>query len=217
MDYTFYSRGANQHRIKGGSTLVTILNLVDKDTGWPLSTPVPRKGRENSAYVFDVVEQYLNTLGPKRVTLQLDAENALRNVAWAIQKRMGADKVKVREVPPYSHQSQGAVEGEHSQLAGLVRTWLMDLQTRYPNCMVEVDHEIFPWLVRYVAWLAAGFQVRATDNATAYRIVNGVDCQSPICVFGETVMAKLPIPATKAQKRWVKDFWVGWLGRNIYE
>ncbi|CAE7320371.1 RE2 [Symbiodinium pilosum] len=33
------------------------------------------------------------------------------NVAWAIQKRMGADKVKVREAPPYSHQSQGAVEG----------------------------------------------------------------------------------------------------------
>ena len=37
MDYTFYSRGANQHRIEGESTLVTVLNLVDKDTGWPLA------------------------------------------------------------------------------------------------------------------------------------------------------------------------------------
>ena len=116
---------------------------------------MPRKGRESSAYVLDGVEQYLNTLGHKRVTLQLDAENALRNVAWAIQKRMGADKVKVREAPPYSHQSQGAVEGERSQLTCLVRAWLMDLQSRYPICMVDVDHVIFPWLARCVAWLAA--------------------------------------------------------------
>ena len=60
---------------------------------------------ENSAYVLDAVEQYLNTLGHKRVTLQLDAENAPRNVAWAIQKRMGADEVKVREAPFYPHQT----------------------------------------------------------------------------------------------------------------
>ena len=46
---TFYRRGANQHRIEGESTLVTVLNLVDKDTGWPLSTQVQRKGRESSA------------------------------------------------------------------------------------------------------------------------------------------------------------------------
>ena len=146
--------------------------------------------------------------------MQLDAKNALRNVAWAMQKMMGADKVKVREAPPYSHQSQGAVEGERSQLTGLVHTWLMDLQTRCPNCMVDVDHEIFPWLVRHAAWLAARFQVRTSDKATAYRIVNGVDYQSPVCVFGETVMAKLPNPATKAQKRWVKGLWVGRLERQ---
>ena len=33
----------------------------------PLSAQVPRKGRESSAYVLDGVEQYLNTLGHKRV------------------------------------------------------------------------------------------------------------------------------------------------------
>ena len=111
---------------------------------------------------------------------------------------MGADKVKkvkVWEAPPYSLQSQGAVEGEHSQLAGLARTWLMDLQTRYPNCMVDVDHMIFPWLVRYVAWLAARFQVRAIDKATAYRILNGVDYQSPICDFGEISDGKIAKPS----------------------
>ena len=73
---------------------------------------------------------------------------------------------------------------------------------------------VFSWLVRRAAWLAARFQVRATDKATAYRIVNGVDYQSPVCVFGETVMAKLPNPATKVQKCWVKGLWVGRLERD---
>lgn len=214
MDYTFLSRNAHQEEVEGEATLVTILNLVDKASGWPLSIQVPRKGAEKSDYVMDAAELYLNNLGHKRVTLQVDQENAIRHVAWAIQKRMGSDKVKVRESPRYSHQSQGAIEGEHSRLAGSVRTWLMDLQARYPNCMVDVNHVVFPWLVRHVAWLHARFAVRTRDKMTSYRIINGVDYLSSICTFGETVMARLPKPGTKTQQRWVKGVWVGRLERD---
>ncbi|OLQ03297.1 hypothetical protein AK812_SmicGene13781 [Symbiodinium microadriaticum] len=101
---------------------------------------MPYTWAECGNFVLDTVEQYLNTLGHSRVTLQIDSEGSLRSVATAIRTRMGPQKVKVRESPPYSHQSQGAVEGEHSLLAGLVRTWLMDLQNRYPNCGVDVNH-----------------------------------------------------------------------------
>ncbi|CAE7521947.1 RE1 [Symbiodinium sp. CCMP2592] len=171
MDYTFYSRGAQQKQApEDESTLVTVLTLVDKDTGWPCSVQVPKKGAECGKFVLDTVEQYLNTLG--------------------------------------------AVEGEHSYLAGLVRTWLMDLQNRYPNCMVDVNRTVFPWLVKYAAWSAARFQVRTTDKMTAYKIVNGVEYLSTICRFGETVMAKLPKPGTKSQRRWVKGIWVGKLDRD---
>ena len=148
--------------------LVTVLTLVDRDTGWPCSVQVPKKGAECGNFVLDTVEQYLNTLGHSRVTLQIDSEGSLRSVATAIRTRMGPQKVKVRESPPYSHQSQGAVEGEHSFLAGLVRTWLMDLQNRYPNCGVDVNHTVFPWLVKYAAWSTARFQVRTTDKMTPY-------------------------------------------------
>ena len=126
MDYTFYSRGAQQRLAPvDESILVTVLTLVDRDTGWPCSVQVPKKGAECGNFVLDTVEQYLNTLGHSRVTLQIDSEGSLRSVATAIRTRMGPQKVKVRESPPYSHQSQGAVEGEHSLLAGLVRTWLI--------------------------------------------------------------------------------------------
>ena len=164
--------------------------------------------------LLDTVEQYLNTLGHSRVTLQIDSEGSLRSVATAIRTRMGPQKVKVRESPPYSHQSQGAVEGEHSLLAGLVRTWLMDLQNRYPNCGVDVNRTVFPWLVKYAAWSVARFQVKTTDKMTPYKIVNGVEYLSSICRFGETVMAKLPKPGTKAQRRWIRALWVGKLDRD---
>ena len=88
---------------------------------------------------------------------------------------MGADRVSVREAPPYSHQSQGAVEGEHAKIAGLVRTLLMDVQKRYPNCSVDINHVVFPWMVRHAAWLTARYQVHTRDLSTPYRIINGVD------------------------------------------
>ncbi|CAE7572656.1 unnamed protein product, partial [Symbiodinium microadriaticum] len=55
---------------------------------------------------------------------------------------------------------------------------------------------------------------RTTDKMTPYKIVNGVEYLSSICRFGETVMAKLPKPGTKAQRRWIRGLWVGKLDRD---
>ena len=41
-----------------------------------------------------------------------------------------------------------------------------------------------------------------------------VEYLSTICRFGETIMAKLPKPGTKAQKRWIRGIWVGRLDRD---
>ena len=100
MDYTFYSRGAQQKIAPDDeSVLVTVLTLVG-DTGWPCSVQVPRKGQECGPFVLDAIELYLNNLGHKRVILQIDQEGAFRNVAVAVRNRMGARKVRVRESPP---------------------------------------------------------------------------------------------------------------------
>ena len=112
--YTFLSRGAQQTKVEDEATLVTILTLIDKSSGWPLSIQVPRKGAEKSAYVVDAIQLFLNNLGHDRTILQVDQENSIRTVAWSAQKRMRASKVQVRESPPYSHQSQGKVEGGHA-------------------------------------------------------------------------------------------------------
>ena len=78
MDYTFYSRGAQQRLAPvDESILVTVLTLVDRDTGWPCSVQVPKKGAKCGNFVLDTVEQYLNTLRHSRVTLQIDSEGSL--------------------------------------------------------------------------------------------------------------------------------------------
>ena len=207
MDYTFYSRGAQQRQApEDESILVTVLTLVDRDTGWPCSVQVPKKGAECGNFVLDTVEQYLNTLGHSRVTLQIDSEGSLRSVATAIRTRMGPQKVKVREAPPYSHQSQGAVEGEHSLLAGLVRTWLMDLQNRYPNCGVDVNHTVFPWLVKYAAWSVARFQVKTTDKMTPYKIVMVWSPFPPYVGSGRRSWQSCQSPAPRRRGAGSEDF-----------
>ena len=49
-----------------------------------------------------------------------------------------------------------------------------------------------------------------------YRIVNGVEYLSSNCKFGETVMTKLPKPANKAQKRWIRGVRVGKLDTHTH-
>jgi hypothetical protein len=128
-DCPFFARNAQQSLVEDESTLVTVLTFVDKTSAWPLSLQVTKKG-DCSQYVLNTVEQYLRNLGHEKTVIQIDQENSIKNVVKTIQKRIGDKQVQIREAPIHSHQSQGAVEGEHAKIAGLVRTILLDLQSK---------------------------------------------------------------------------------------
>ena len=57
---------------------------------------------------------------------------------------------------------------------------------------------------------------RRAAVSAPYRIVNGVEYLSSNCKFGETVMTKLPKPANKAQKRWIRGVRVGKLDTHTH-
>ena len=179
MDYLFVGRDGEL--VENEAALVTVLVLTDRVTGFPLALPIPRKGLEHSAHVLQAVELYLQNLGHDRTILQIDQENQIRSVAYAIRRHMGASRVRVRESPPRSHQSQGAVESMNKFIAGQVRTLLADIRARYPDEKLDVSHNLFPWMVRHSAWLTARFQVRTKDGQTPFRLANGVDYTQPIC------------------------------------
>ncbi|CAE7226937.1 unnamed protein product [Symbiodinium sp. CCMP2592] len=212
MDYQFYSRDGKE--VEEEASLATVLNLTDRATGWTLSVPVAHKGHRHAAYAAGLVEQFVDRLGYDKFTLQADQENAIASVARAVHRRLGAARVRLRDAPRGSHQSQGSVEGRNAHLAGEVRTWLSQLRADYPALEWDTSSNLFPWLVRHVAWLQARFGTKSTDGVTPYRAATGTDYGGALCSFGETVLAKLPRPGNKAQVRWVKGVWAGKLERD---
>ncbi|CAE7197770.1 unnamed protein product [Symbiodinium sp. CCMP2592] len=195
MDYQFYSRDGKE--VEEEASLATVLNLTDRATGWTLSIPVAHKGHRHAAYAAGLVEQFVDRLGYDKFTLQADQENAIASVARAVHRRLGA-----------------ARDPRNAHLAGEVRTWLSQPRADYPALEWDTSSNLFPWLVRHVAWLQARFGTKSTDGVTPYRAATGTDYGGALCSFGETVLAKLPRPGNKAQVRWVKGVWAGKLERD---
>ena len=106
------------------------------------------------------------------------------------------------------------MEGRNAHLGGEARTWLSQLRADYPALDWDASSNLFPWLVRHVAWLQACYGTKSTDGVTPYRAAMGSDYQGALCSFGEAVLAKLPRPGNKSQVRWVKGVWAGKLERD---
>ena len=103
IDYCFPTREGQE--VEDESKLITILVMVDVQSGWPYCMQLPDKSSATaqSRYVLHNIDLYLRNLGHQKVVLQHDAENAIRGLAQAIQNHLGASKVSVREALPYSH------------------------------------------------------------------------------------------------------------------
>ena len=156
MDYQFYSRDGKE--VDEEASLATVLNLTDRATAWSLSIPVAHKAHRHAAYAAGLVEQFVDRLGYDKFVLQANQENAIASVARAVHRRLGAARVRLRDAPRGSHQSQGSVEGRNAHLGGEVRTWLSQLKERTTS-------NLFPWLV-HVAWLQARSGTKSTDGVT---------------------------------------------------
>ncbi|CAE8683062.1 unnamed protein product [Polarella glacialis] len=208
IDYMFMSRDGTL--VEDESRLVTMLTGIAASSGWPLAVMVPHKGTGGGKdYAVRALELFLTGLGEPLIMLQYDGENPIMVLAQAVRKRLGSDKIQLRQSPRYSHQSLGACEGNGGWLAGHIRAWLADAQARYPTDSIDVNHNVFPWLVRHVGWLIARFHVK--HGLTPYRCVKDRDYQSPICIFAETVSAKIPDmnSLAKSKARWIKCIWLG--------
>ena len=182
MDYMFLGRHGED--VEAESALMTILVAVDLETA------------------LENLELFLNKLGYDKCILQHDAEHAVGAVARALQRHVGARRLQVRSAPVRSHQSQGAVESANAFLAGQIRTLWADLRERYPA--LEPSHNSVPWLVRHASWLVARFHVRQRDEMTPYKLTQGSDYNRPVRVFGEQVLAKVPIAESKLGRKWLK-------------
>ena len=123
--------------------------MVDVQSGWPYCMQLPDKSpaTAQSRYVLHNIDLYLRNLGHEKVVLQHNAENAIRGLVQAIQNHLGASKVSVRKAPPYSHQSQGAVESMNAFVQSQIRALRFDARERYPE--LDMTSNVVPWLIRH--------------------------------------------------------------------
>ena len=112
------------------------------------------------------------------------------------------------------HEVQSTGKRQPSSFHAAKHTGLSQLRADYPALDWDASSNLFPWLVRHVAWLQARYGTKSTDGVTPYRAAMGSDYQGSLCSFGETVLSKLPRPGNKSQVRWVKGVWAGKVERD---
>ena len=193
-----------------GGDVVTVLTAIDKDSRWPFAVVIPSKKIDDpNSYAVKSLETWLLGLGWKQFTFQTDQEPAIMKLANTVRKKMGHDKMQVRQRPRYSSQSLAEGETVNQQIAGRVRTWVSVLSEQY-QVDIRNTHRLFPWIVRHVAWAMARLHVN-TSRTTPFRIIKGHDFFGELLAFGECVLAKWPNmkDLAKGVPRWVHGVFVG--------
>ena len=193
-----------------GGDVVTVLTAIDKDSRWPFAVVIPSKKIDDpNSYAVKSLETWLLGLGWKQFTFQTDQEPAIMKLANMVRKKMGHDKMQVRQSPRYSSQSLAEGETVNQQIAGRVRTWVSVLSEQY-QVDIRNTHRLFPWIVRHVAWAMARLHVN-TSRTTPFRIIKGHDFFGELLAFGECVLAKWPNmkDLAKGVPRWVHGVFVG--------
>ena len=174
-----------------GNDVVTVLTAIDKDSRWPFAIAIPSKKVDDpNSYAVKSLENWLVNLGWKQFTLQTAQKPVILKLAKTLQKKIGNDKMQLRESPRYSSQSLADGETVNQQVAGRVRTWVSVLSEQY-GVDIRNTHRLFPWIVRHVAWSMARLHVNSS-RTTPFRIIKGHDYFGELLPFGERVQAKWP-------------------------
>ena len=157
--------------------------------------------------MFNAVALWIAKLGYKKFVIHTDGEPTIKKLAQRIQTKFGSDKCQLRTSPRRSSASLGDGEQINGYLAGLVRTWIHTLNQKYPEAKVDASHQLFPWIVKYVAWTTARFHEK--NGFTPFKLITGRDYKCDLIPFGETAFAKWPGDLAKTRARWIKGTWVG--------
>ena len=99
-----------------------------------------------------------------------DQEPAIRDLKNSFKKISKAD-VMMEETPVGDSKSAGSIENYMKQVQGMIRTFIIHIETRLGATIPE-DHMIIPWIVKHAAATINRFCV-GEDGFTAHRRLRG--------------------------------------------
>ena len=208
IDYQFASEKVNmqisEEQVVTAGPTVTIFMATFCEKGAVAATQCS-KGAIAYLAAFLLGQLAAWGLGSGALVLRADQETSLTTLLDEIRARRAETLVERTAVE--SHLSIGAAERMNREVAGLLRTLKMALETRI-GTKVGLEHDLISWMIRHSAWLITRFRVR-TSGRTAYELIRERRYEGSIVEFGEIVWARIPTTKKlgKLDKRRVKVVW----------
>ena len=123
------------------------------------------------------------------VIIQCDKEMSIIDVCRKVARERNARTVTICAKSKSSEQR--VVEAVHGHIQGLARCYQTQIETNTGVQLSAISPAI-PFAIRYAGFVLSRFTVRP-DGRTPFQYLLGTPYVSPLCMFGESVFALIPI------------------------
>ena len=186
-----------------------VLTAIDVETGLCTAALIPNK-QSMMDYCINTIIAFIMETGRTTCILQSDSEPYLKAIVNGVASRLG--HITVRFTPAYSSQSQGSVERFHCTLISQIRVLREHIKQNY-NTAVNMNHPIMAWMIKHSSFLINNYLIHQ-DGYTSYYRRWGVNNNTPICEFAETILY-MPSQAVKSHPKLENRFYPGiWLVKD---
>ena len=205
-DYMFMGEGETD-----GTT--PILTLKDDEQYSVFANVVPNKGVND--FTQNQLLEDIDTTGITDLIFKTDSESPIVAVQDVIKASRSHKTILENSIKGQS-KTNGFIENANKFIASQIRTLRSALQ-RNLQCVIDRNHMVITWLVRYAATLITVYHV-GKDGKTAYQRRKGKTMRQPLVDFCEKVMCK-PLSnkhdkQNKLDEKFYDGIYLGFIQRN---
>ena len=174
-----------------GVKILVVREIVSRCT---FAHVVQHKGVDDDGYAVSCLVKDIEWLGATKLMLRSDNEPA---IIALLKKTLKTVRIEVADVdqiaeehpPERDPQANGAIESAVGGFKGLLRTYVVALETRLGH-RVPPDHPVISWLVQHTSYLMT-VKVKGEDGQTAYERVRMRAFNTRMLEFAEMCRYKL--------------------------
>ena len=182
-------------------------SIIDANRGYGACTQVTKKGTSDPHCVSFVLRHLEHAGLNSAITLQIDGESAIVDLAKLIAAKRHAEN-QLRQTPTGPKPSNAVAKRFHQSVEGLVHTGKLALEAHH-NMTLKNTSILTPWLVRHSGWLHSHYQIQS-DGRTSFERVKHRPYDGLIVEFGECASARQSGPIMqKMEPHWVTGIWLG--------
>ena len=155
---------------------------------------VQHKGVQDNGYAVACLVKDVEWLGVTKLMLRSDNEPAITKLLTETLKTLRVevpdiDQVAEEHPPERDPQANGAIESTVGGFKGLLRTYILALETRLGH-RVPPEHPVVSWLVQHTAHLMT-IRIKGEDGKTAYERVRMRPFSTRMMEFAELCRYRL--------------------------